>query len=267
MMDLIEVLLWALLIGVSLLETVFPILFTKMIADAASFLRKSEKEKYEKLRDYVKVVKRLFYLLIVLFVLYAVKVLVFYFTDSLNNYDLYPLFPFVPECILAGIAFNKHNKAAALYRNIFPPMPSRNAYNAKTKAAGRTDAVSGSAPAVSGEEWNKLFGEEGGSKKEDINENLDIAKEADKELLNYLKSEDGSTENDSPDTINENLDIRKLPDSELMEYLKGGEKPAEPTVPVVNKQTGGEKLNICPACGYLNFEGNEQCDFCGAELK
>ncbi|MDE6724957.1 MAG: hypothetical protein K2J79_05060, partial [Ruminiclostridium sp.] len=99
------------------------------------------------------------------------------------------------------------------------------------------------------------------------NENLDIAKAADKELLEYVNN-DQENKASEEDNVNPDLDIRKAPDKELMQYLEGGDVGTAPTVPSQHKKAGkGDELNVCPECGYLNFEGNTECDFCGAALK
>lgn len=263
-MDFFTVLTWVAFVGFSLLEIAVPILFSKILSDSLDFIRKSERQKFEDLRDYTKKIKKTFYIMIAFFALHVIVLVIKYFNATpIEDFELIPLYPFIPECIFVGFCFKKYHAADRLFRYMFAPTPSRSAFNPKRASNTPTLKEGANAPAITNEEWNRMFGESGG-KKEELNENLDIAKEADKELLNYLEAEKDGSE---ADAINENSDLRKLPDSKLMEYLKEGEKPTESIIPAENKQTEGESLNICPSCGYLNFEGNTQCDFCGAELK
>lgn len=269
-MNLFEAIGWALIIGAEICYIILPILFTRMIVKAEDFLRNSQKVIYENLRDFTKLVKKVFYFLIFTLVMPVFYLIWVGYTSTFNITHFIPLGIFAAEAIFAAIAFGREKKAARLYRNLYPPQPTRSAYqNNGTKAAAVKPEVDLPAAAVtSDEDWDKLFGGNniGSDKRGEVNENLDIAKESDKELLEYV-SKDSENNSEKADTINEDLDIRKAPDKGLMQYLEGGDTGTAPTIPAENKEVGGEELNICPECGYLNFEGNTECDFCGAELK
>lgn len=269
-MDLFLAIGFASIIGAGVCAIILPVLFTRMTVKAINFLRYSQKEVYENLRDFVKPVKRVFYFSIVADVMLVFRLIWEWFGGGFNSIHLIPLGLFATEVIFAAVAFNKEQKAAQLYRNLYPPQPTRSAYqnNGTKTAAVKPEADLPAAAVTSDEDWDKLFGGNNidSDKNGEVNENLDIAKESDKELLEYV-SKDCKNNSEKADTINKNLDIRKAPDKGLMQYLEEGDTGTVPTIPAEHKEVGGEELNICPECGYLNFEGNTECDFCGAELK
>lgn len=267
-MTLFDILIWIVIIAAGTTDVALPILFIIMIINAGSFLRKTQKEKYENLRDFAKKVKGIF--TVGIFSSIISVVLLFFMYDK--NYAFLQAGIFVFLIIMGIIAFGREKKADQLYRNLYPPIPTANAYrnggSKSTAAKPKSDLPA--AAVTSDEEWDKLFGGNGvdSGKPGEVNENLDIARAADKELLGYVN--EASENNNSPeeDSINLDLDIRKAPDKELMQFLEGGDTGTAPTVPAEHKQAGkGDELNVCPECGYLNFEGNTECDFCGAALK
>ncbi len=269
-MDLFIVIGFVLIIGTGVCFIILPVLFTKMIVEAVSFLRYSQKEVYENLRDFAKPVKKVFYFSIIAELMLVFRLIWEWYSSTFNPIHLIPLGIFAAEAILAAVAFSKEQKAAQLYRNLYPPQPTRSAYrNNGTKAAAvKPEPDLPAAAVTSDEDWDKLFGGNNvdSDKQGEVNENLDIAKESDKELLEYVR-EDSENNSEKADTVNKDLDIRKAPDKGLMQYLEGRDTGTAPTIPAEHKEVGGEELNICPECGYLNFEGNTECDFCGAELK
>ncbi|MDE7281814.1 MAG: hypothetical protein K2N36_08775 [Ruminiclostridium sp.] len=264
--DLFDILKWIAIAAAGLTNIALPILFIALAAGAGSFLRRTQKEKYENVRDLAKKVKAVF--TINIFSSIIAVVLLYFMFDK--KYAYIQAGFFVLLIIMGIFAFGREKKAAQLYRNLFPPVPTSNAYkNGGTKsAASKPKADLPAAAVTSDDDWDKLFGGNNNSEKAgEVNQNLDIAKAADRELLEYVDEEpkNGTSEEDK---VNLDLDIRKAPDRELMQYLEGSDTRTAPTVPTQNKEAGkGDGLNICPECGYLNFEGNTECDFCGAALK
>lgn len=265
--DLFEVLKWIAIAAAGLTDIALPILFTVMAAGAGSFLHRTQKEKYENVRDLAKKVKAVF--TINIFSSIIAIVLLFFMFDKKYAYIQAGIFVFL---IIMGIfAFGREKKAAQLYRNLCPPVPTSNAYkNGGSKSTvSKPKADLPAAAVTSDDDWDKLFGGNSidSGKGGEVNENLDIAKAADKELLEYVNN-DSENKASEEDNVNMDLDIRKAPDKELMQYLEGGDTGTAATVPTQHKEAGkGEELNVCPECGYLNFEGNTECDFCGAALK
>ncbi len=267
-MDLFDILIWVVIIAAGITDIALPILFIIMAASAGSFLHQTQKEKYENLRDFAKKVKTIF--TIGIFSSIIAVVLLFFMYDKNYAYIQAGIFVFL---IIMGIfAFGREKKAAQLYRNLYPPIPTSNAYkNGGSKSTASKPKANLSAAAVtSDEEWDRLFGGNNidSGKSDEVNENLDIAKAADKELLEYINQAPDNKDSEEDEKINLDLDLRKAPDKELMQFLEGGNTGTASTVPAEHKQAGkGGELNVCPECGYLNFEGNTECDFCGAALK
>lgn len=268
-MDLFDILIWIAIAAAALTDIALPILFIVMAAGAGSFLHRTQKEKYENVRDLAKKVKAVF--TINIFSSVIAVVLLFFMYDKKYAYIQAGIFVFL---IIMGIfAFGREKKAAQLYRNLYPPIPTSNAYkNGGSKSTvSKPKADLPAAAVTSNEEWDKLFGGNNADsgKAGEVNENLDIAKAADKELLEYVNNDsENKVSEEDEDKINLDLDIRKAPDKKLMQYLEGGDVGTAATVPTQHKEAGkGEELNVCPECGYLNFEGNTECDFCGAALK
>ena len=267
-MDLFDILIWVVIIAAGLTDIALPILFIIMAASAESFLRQTQKEKYENLRDFAKKVKTIF--TIGIFSSIIAVVLLFFMYN--RNYAYIQAGIFVFLIIMSIFAFGREKKAAQLYRNLYPPVPTSNAYkNGGTKsAASKPKADLPAAAVTSNEEWDRLFGGNNidSDKSDEVNENLDIARAADKELLEYVNKDSENKASEEDDNINLDLDLRKAPDKELMQFLEGGDTGTSPTAPAEHRQAGkGDGLNVCPECGYLNFEGNTECDFCGAALK
>lgn len=267
--DLFDILKWIAIAAAGLTDIALPILFIILAASAGSFLSRTKKEKYENVRDLAKKVRVVF--TVNIFSSIIATVLLYFMFDKKYAYIQAGVFLFL--IIMGSVAFGIEKKATCLYRNLFPPVPTSNAYkNGGTKnAASKPKADLPAAAVTSDDDWDKLFG---GNNKDpgkgvEVNENLDIAKAADSELLEYVNDEKNkASEEDEEDKVNLDLDIRKAPDRELMQYLEGGDTGTAPTAPAQNKEAGqGDGLNICPECGYLNFEGNTECDFCGAALK
>ena len=265
--DLFDILKWIAIAAAGLTDIALPILFIVLAAGAGSFLHRTQKEKYENVRDLAKKVRAVF--TINIFSSITAALLLFFMYDKKYAYIQAGIFVFL---IIMGIfAFGREKKAAQLYRNLFPPVPTSNAYkNGGTKsAASKPKADLPAAAVTSDDDWDKLFGGNNieAGKTGEINENLDIAKAADKELLEYVNN-DPDNKVSEDDRVNMELDIRKTPDRELMQYLDGGDVGTAPTIPAQHKEAGkGDELNVCPECGYLNFKGNTECDFCGAALK
>lgn len=274
-MDLFEALIWAAVIAAGIMDVALPALLIILIVKAAGFFRNSQKEIYENVEDYAKKVKILFTVgilvsvpaVILLFVGYynniaaimnAAVFFSFIFGDGANA-ALIQLGFFILNIILGILAFGKNSSAAKLYRNLYPPVPTANTYkeNAARASAPKPDTDLSASAVASDEEWDRLFGGNG-----------DMSPQTDKADLR-AKNGGGDFEKSSKNALSGSSDIRKAPDKELMRFLEGEDaKAKEAVVPAENKKAGdGDGLNLCPECGYLNFEGNTECDFCGAKLK
>lgn len=260
-MDLITVLPYILTIASGISEIALPIFCIKIFIDAGKFFTYRRKEAYESAKYYTKKAK-IFFRCVICALIYCLIYLMICGFDT-NTLELAMAIAAAVEIVLALITFGREKAAASLYRNLYPPVPtSKMKVTDSAKRSPSQAAAENPNSAAKDEDWDKWFGTDDTDKSQ-VNQNLDIVGEGDKELLSYVKNAKAAPQ----EKVNLDLDIRKAPDKELMQYLQGGEAAAKPLIPAENAKAGKENLNICPACGYLNFEGNTECDFCGAKLK